>query len=418
MPVPRTALTDRFVAHAKATSTQTDFFDEGSPGLALRISAGGRKAWSLIFTSPRDGKRARMTLGTYPATSLAEARTRAIEARGHAEAGKDPRDVFAAEAAGAMSVKDLLDSYLEKHVRPNLRAAAEVERRLNRNVIPVIGSLRLADLHRRDLNRVIDPLIARVVPTEANRVFEDVRAALRWGVARGDLDHSPAEGMRKPAAVTIRERVLSDEELRIWWTTLPGVLARSKACQRILKLCLVTAQRVGEVAGMRRSELDLPARLWSLPGSRTKNKFPHTVPLSDMAIELIEEALKDAGEKSKWVFPAGEESHLEAQAVARTVSRAQAKTKEHPNGRFTIDHWTAHGLRRTALTGMGRLGVPPIVSGHVANHRGTTKAGITLQVYAQYTYDSEKRSALDLWAERVTALVGGDAAKILPLGKR
>ena len=90
--MPRISLTDRFVAGMKSTD-QTDYFDDhaSTRGLALRVSKGGRKTWTLLFTPPGEDKRARMTLGTYPATSLAQARTLAIEARGHLEQGRDPR---------------------------------------------------------------------------------------------------------------------------------------------------------------------------------------------------------------------------------------------------------------------------------------------------------------------------------------
>jgi integrase len=121
---------------------------------------------------------------------------------------------------------------------------------------------------------------------------------------------------------------------------LPEALSRSVTCQRIIKLCLATAQRVGEIAGMRRDELDLERRLWSLPGSRTKNANPHTVPLSALAIEIIEEALADEG-KSAFVFPSDGGS-IPPHAVAKTITRGQK--------RIGIEHWSAHDLRRTALT--------------------------------------------------------------------
>ena len=88
------------------------------------------------------------------------------------------------------------------------------------------------------------------------------------------------------------------------------------------------------------------------------------------------------------------------------------------SGQFSIASWSAHDLRRTALTGMARLGVAPIVLGHVANHRTTTRAGVTLSVYSQYQYDSEKRAALDLWADRLTAIIGGKTATITPLRRK
>jgi integrase len=403
--VPRLALTDRFVASCKAArgQSQTDYFDERTPGLALRVSEQGHKAWSFIFTAPGNDKRARITCGTYPSMSLAAARTRAREARGLVEAGEDPRVAFNAQATGAMTVTALIESFLEKHARPNLRTAAEIERRLRKNAIPLSGNVRVADLHRRDINRVVDPIVRRSRLAEACRVFEDLRSIMRWAVARGDLDRNPMDGMSKPAASRSRTRVLSDDEIRQLWNSLQKTLSKSKSCQRIIQLCLVTAQRVGEVAGMRRAELDLPRREWHLPGTRTKNGYAHCVALSDLAIRIIDQALADAG-NSAFVFPSNG-SALPAMAVARTISRAQK--------RFGLTQWSAHDLRRTAITNMARLGVPPIILGHVANHRTTTKAGITLGVYAHYDYRNEARQALDQWSAHLANVIEAQTAPMM-----
>jgi integrase len=142
-------------------------------------------------------------------------------------------------------------------------------------------------------------------------------------------------------------------------------------------------------------ELDLVKGTWALPGSRTKNGHPHTVRLSEMAVGLIEEALTAAG-KNQFVFPVSEERPLPPMAVARTIGRAQETSEERPKGRFGIDHFTAHDLRRTALAGMAGLGIAPVVLGYVANHRTVTNGGITMAVYNQYDYAKEKRQALEV----------------------
>src|SRR6516225_8004215 len=105
----RVLLTDRFCDRAKSTSAQTDYFDESVTGLALRVSAKGVKAWTLHFTGT-SGKRARITLGRYPSTSLANARARALEAKSAVADGRDPRGV-----GNEMTVNDLAASYIQKH---------------------------------------------------------------------------------------------------------------------------------------------------------------------------------------------------------------------------------------------------------------------------------------------------------------
>jgi integrase len=393
----RVLLTDRFCGRAKSLGAQTDYFDENVSGLALRVSVQGVKTWTLHFGPA--SKRARISLGRYPSTSLASARALALDAKASIADGRDPRG-----GTDAMTVSDLVASYIEKHTS-TLRSADEIKRRLYRNIVPVIGNVKLAELHRRDATRVVDKVAKRDAPTEAIRSFEDLRAMLRWAVSRGDLDHSPIEGMRKPPGSKPRERVLSDDEIRALWTGLPKALARSDQCQRIIKLCLLTGQRVGEVAGMTPAELDRKHRIWNLPGSRTKNGHAHAVPLSPLAVELIGEG------EGEWIFPNSEGAGpLPGAAIARTITRAQE--------RIGIAQWSAHDLRRTALTGMAKLGVAPIVLGHIANHRTTTKAGMTLSVYVQHAYEKEKREALELWADRLQGIVAGGAEVVQLKGRK
>jgi hypothetical protein len=143
-----------------------------------------------------------------------------------------------------------------------------------------------------------------------------------------------------------------------------------------------------------RDELDLKQRLWSLPGARTKNGYAHSIPLSDMAIEVINEAPDLFGP----LYP----------GYAGKIIAS--------HDYFGLAHWTAHDLRRTALTGMAKLGVAPLVLGHIANHRTTTKAGMTLSVYAHCNYAKEKREALELWADRLRGIIVG-GAEIVPIGR-
>ena len=165
--------------------------------------------------------------------------------------------------------------------------------------------------------------------------------------------------------------------------------------QSIIKLCLVTGQRVGEVAGIVARELDPKRRQWTIPSARSKNKHAHTVPLTDETSALAESIA--VAEK------------LPTHAIDKIIRRAQP--------RFGVEQWTPHDLRRTVITHMAELGVAPIVLGHVINHLSVTKATVTLKVYSHYDYAKEKREALELWGKRLAGIVGEDAAKILPIRK-
>ena len=304
--------------------------------------------------------------------------------------GEDPR------YGRTANVNDAVAAYLAQHVRPTLRTAQAVERRLRKNVLAVIGGVPLGELHRRDINRVLTPILARGARVEAARVFEDMRAFLGWAVSRGDLDFNPADGVKKPEGSQARERVLSDAEIATLWNGLEEALPRSPVVRDVIRLCLLKGQRVGEVAGIGLEELDAKKRLWTIPAARSKNKHAHAVPLTDQSVALAE-------------LMAGA-AKMPTHAIDKIVRRAQAH--------FGLPHWTMHDLRRTVATRMAELGISPIVLAHVVNHRSISKAGVTLGVYSQYTYEKEKREALELWGDRLGAIVGEGPAKVLPIRRR
>ena len=389
--MPKLDLTDRFVSTIKAKKI-ADYFDAKTTGLGLRVSPTGIKSWSMMFTIPGSEKRARIGLGTYPATSFARARMLAIEARGKVEAGEDPRHVSEPEIDGAMTVAGLAESYIAKHAR-KIKTGRELERRLRGDVLPLIGSVKLADLHRRDVHRVLDTVLDRDAPQSAGKVFGDLRAMLRWAVERGYLDRDVLQGMKRPVASKPRERWLTEDEIRaLWpaWDALPTPMALA------LKLALVTGQRIGEVCGMAEGELDLKKALWNLPAERTKNGSPHAVPLSDLALDLIAEVTPINGRLFR----------LDTQRIGNLLNQKRA--------RLPVRDWSAHDLRRTVCTHLATLGVSPLVIGACVNHRSQTKSGVTLGVYVRYDYGKEKRAALELWADCLRAIVAGGAA-VLPL---
>ena len=204
--MPRVQLTDRFCSGAKATGPQTDFFDETVSGLALRVSKSGHRAWTFHFTSPRDGKRARATIGTYPATSLAAARGKALQARGHVDAGQDPRNLLAGQVTAGITIEGLTVAYLADLDQRQVRSRKEVERRLRFNVIPTIGAVKFSELHRRDVRLVTDAMLRRGVRVEATRTFEDIRALVRWGISHDYREGNPLDGVAKPAEATRSNR--------------------------------------------------------------------------------------------------------------------------------------------------------------------------------------------------------------------
>ena len=231
------------------------------------------------------------------------------------------------------------------------------------------------------------------------RMFEDIRAMVRWAVARGDLDHSPIDGLRGPAISKPRTRVLTDNEIKFVWHKLYEL--RSDV-GRVVRFCLVTGQRLGEVVGLTPNELDLPNAVWNIPAERSKNGHPHTVPLTPIALSIIDECRDER--RSSLLGSDGNPDGLFG--VSRNVVSDIIWRYGQPlRGTSHVQRWHAHDLRRTALTGMARLGISPIVIANVANHRSVSKAGVTLGVYIQHDYSDEKRDALTRWSERLQTIV-------------
>ena len=169
-----------------------------------------------------------------------------------------------------------------------------------------------------------------------------------------------------------------------------------------LKLALTTGQRIGEVTGLTLDEIDLPKAVWNLPAKRSKNGVAHSIPLSPTALDLIAEARQHAlGDR---LFPG-----LNSMKVGQQLIRHR--------DRLPVKDFTAHDLRRSVCTHLAMLGVSPLVIGAVVNHRGIAKHGVTMNTYVQYDYAKEKRHALEMWADRLSAIIGGDAAKIYQLEK-
>lgn len=419
--MPTVELTDKFCKAATADSgRKVDHFDTIVKGLVLRVSAAGAKSWYVVYGPP--AKRQWLKLGTYPELPLGGdkgARQRARDTRADVGDGRDPVADKKAVAA-SQAVRDLVDNYVARHASTK-RSGDEIARRLRKNVSDVIGDVKLSELHRRDLTRCIDAVKDRGAHVEANRLFEDLRAMVRWARGRGDLDENLVEGMKRPTETVERDRVLSADEIKTMWAGLADADMR-ESTRRVIRLCLVTGQRVGEVAGMTADELDLDQRLWTIPAARSKNKREHAVPLSDMAVRIIRDQLADnaalAERKGRdapaFVFPGpGARASVTGAAIAKAIKREET-IKRGVATIMGIAPWTAHDLRRTAATHMEEAGISPFVIGHVLNHASATKASVTSRVYARYDYAREKREALELWADRLDGILAG-SAEVVPL---
>src|SRR5215472_991716 len=293
-----TRLTVRSVEAMKPRPVRQEIPDSFLPGLYLIQQPSGAKGWAVRYR--HHGQSRKLTLGSYPALGLKDARELGAKALRAVAEGRDPgREKIAARAGKADSVDRIVEDFLERHVRRSNRprTAQETERLLRQHVLPRWRGRMVHDITRRDVLDILDRVVDGGAPIAANRVHATVRKFFNWAVARDILAASPCAGVKPPTAERARDRVLSDVELRFVWQATDKL---SGTFGPLVKLLALTGQRRDEVARMRWDELDLDARLWTLPAERTKNSKPHEDPLSNAALAALQNVPRIAG--SPFVF--------------------------------------------------------------------------------------------------------------------
>lgn len=428
-------LTDLAIRALKTPAARREIADAKMDGLALVLEPSGTRRWTYRY---RYGKRPRrISLGTWPVVNLAKARARAESAVHALERGDDPGvTLFGPKRAQHLATVDrdafgvVLRRFMQDHAIPNTRGWREAARLMGLAVVedgkgpPTFEDIpgRLAarwaekligSITGRDIIDVIDATRARGAPIVANRELSAMRKLFSWAVGKRIIDANPAAGIPAPSKETQRDRVLSDDELRLIWTAADG---EGFPFGDIVKLLVLTAQRRIEVAAAPWAEFDLKAATWLLPGARTKNGRPHLVPLSDAALgvladlpRIVDAAPGDERGRSnvaERVFLFGHRGGGGYSGFSRAKARFDERVAEMADS--AIAPWTLHDLRRTAATRMAKLGVQPIVIESALNHISGTKGGIA-GVYNVHAYEAEKRAALDAWARYVERVVDPDA---------
>jgi integrase len=394
--MPTTRLTALAVANAKAPPQgRLEYWDAALPGFGLRVTHTGSKSWTLLYRPPGQALR-RLTLGAYPALSLAEARDLARAAIHDVEKGADPAEDKAAERrhGAATLFENVIAEFVERHCKPRNRGWQRQERDLRREFLPYWRGKPLSSIGRIDIIEALDRIADRTSPRRANRYLALLKKLFSWAAERGYVEASPAAVVKPPGREVSRDRVLTDGELVAIW----------RCCERVgwpfgdlFRLLIVTAQRLGEAAAVRWENIgDLAARVWTVPAELSKNGIANEVPLSGLATEILE-SLPPLGRRD-FVFPAmnGSGNPVSGFSKAKAnIDKALVASGHH------LAPWVLHDIRRTAASGMARLGVAPHVIERVLNHVQPGVAG----VYNRFGYLPEKRQALDLWAVHITRLL-------------
>jgi integrase len=410
-------------AELPADKSEAIFFDDDVPGFGLRLRKQGSR--TFVFQYKLGTKQRRMALGA--ATALGVSKVRQIAERLHARVklGEDPAsDKAEAKASAARTFKAVADEYLEERReevskgRLRERTYPDLERHLLKHS-KALHELQLAKISRADVASVLASVTKNSGAVTANRTRTTLSGFFSWAMGQGITDANPVIGTTRHDEQS-RDRVLAPAELRAIWTALTD-----DDFGAIIKLLALTGQRAAEIAGLCWSEIADGAIV--LAGERTKNHRPHIVPLCDAAAAVIEARPKR--EKRDLIFGRGEKPFS---GWSNCKERLDEKI-EKETGK-SLPHWTPHDLRRTFATyasgglpehqlkklpkrdqeAASGLGIQPHVIEAVLNHVSGHKAGVA-GTYNRSTYAREKEAALDLWADRLIAIVEDRASNVISL---
>jgi integrase len=409
-------LTDLGIKKLALPDKRKEYPDGRIAGLYLIVQPSGAKSWAVRYRAFGDPKK--LTIGPYPAIDLATARKRAQEALGDVAGGKkDPAAVKQASRAAARAEKEadvdrverVIDLFVERHAKPNTKDWRETERMLVKEVAGRWAGRRLSQITRANVHEMLDEIVDSGRPIRANRVFAQFRKMCRWAISRGIIDRSPCEGLTAPSPETRRDRVLSDDEVRLVWKAFESIGWPFGA---VGKLLILTGARRDEVASMRWSEIDLAAKTWTIAKERSKNGVAHIVPLSDAAVKIIE-GLERIESKSGLVFTVTGRTPVSGfsraklsldKAVLEIMREEDEARGDDPSEVKAPAPWVVHDLRRVLATSLQRLGVRLEVTEAVLGHVSGSRAGV-VGIYQRYGWEAEKRAALDAWARRLEQIV-------------
>ncbi len=409
-------------------------FDAGAPGLALRITDKGVKSWSVYYRL--DGKHQRLTIGAWPEIGVAEARDRAREIKGQTKAGVNPKETREAEKAAAEDeAADTFGAIAEEYIKieclerklkndkvlpPKLKRGREVESIIRRELMRHWQNRSFAELRKRDAIKLTEALVDAGKPAAAHRLHEIIRRIGRWAARRDRIGLNPFADMDPPVDKVVRDRYLKPHEIEaVWnaWDTMGYPFGPFG------KLLLVTAQRLREVAQIQWSEIDSDNALWVIPADRTKSGRETEVPLSTLALEILDALPRFAGGEFVFTTTSGKspvsgfsKSKRRTDTLVLEAAREQAEEAgEDPESVEPMPHWRTHDLRRTARTGLAEVGVPQIVAEKVLNH---AERNVLVKTYDRHEYADEKRDALERWALRLREITEPPPKNVVKLSAK
>ncbi|MCG8438703.1 MAG: tyrosine-type recombinase/integrase [Pseudomonadales bacterium] len=331
----------------------------------------------------------------------------------HLEQKAAQKAAEAAALASRQTVSQLFERWMEIDVSHRKDNGAEVRRMFEKDVLPLIGQIFVADVRKGHITQVTDAMAARGVTRMVKVVFSLMRQMFRFAVDRDIIEFDPSSSIRKAkigGRETERDRVLSEDEIRQLASALPTAnLLKTSECA--VWIALSTCCRIGELLAARWEHIDLEQSTWLIPAENSKNGKPHQVHMSGFAVSHFQQLQEITGQ-SPWCYPnradtgplcsktvtkqlSDRQRPLESGTMSNRGSKAQSLIL--PGGK-----WTPHDLRRTGATMMTALGVIPEVAERCLNH---TEENRVKRTYQRHSYAKECGAAWDKLGAHLQELI-------------
>jgi integrase len=357
------SLTDATVRAFKAPAKgQTLYRDDTIAGFGCRVSQGGAKTFVLVHGPDRQF----ITIGRYPILSLSDARGEAKRLLAEFTLGRVRPQTITYPRAVALFLED-------KAQAKRASTVAGYKRLLNNFGFKcALAEISHAEAARR-LNRI-------TAPSERSHALVAGKVFFNWCIKRRYLTENPLLGLAKPKHVP-RSRVLSDHELKAIW----GATAEPETFNKLIRFCMLTAQRRGEVAKL--TPADVTADTCTIPSEIAKNAREHAIPLLPLARALVH-----GRDNYHYIF---------SETAKPFANWGQAKADL--DRRSGVTAWTIHDIRRTVATNMAEAAVAPHVIERILNHITGSMSAIAL-IYNKAHYQNEMRAALGDWEQKLQKL--------------
>lgn len=337
----------------KAKPREKDFTLHDGDGLFLLVKSTGKKLWRFRYQRPGSSSRTNLSLGSYPALTLAAARQIRDQHLTTLAQGMDPQQqqvqaseqrqieldsIFSTVAANWFQIKSR--SVTEDY-------AKDIWRSLDKDVFPTIGSIPVQEIKARTIVEALEPIKARGALETVRRLVQRVNEIMIYAVNTGLIDANPASGVGMAFEKPKKQNMptLRPEELpRLMRSLVMSNLSVATRC--LIEWQLLTLVRPSEASGARWAEIDLDAKLWTIPAERMKAKREHIVPLSPQALDIIE-VMKPVSAHREHVFPSRNDPKQPMNSQT-----ANAALKRIGYGGKLV----AHGLRAIASTALNEHG--------------------------------------------------------------